>query len=195
MTKDNTENLPNPNAPVENQTPKENDTQKEAVVPLKTFLEEKAKLKALKEENEGYKSRDKKIEEDKLLEDKKYQDLITSKDKDLQDTKLLLEKERRENKLEKIKTKFSNELSKANAIDAEDALKFISYEDLLDSDNIESELKSRVENLVSKKAYLFKTVPGKNNENGKPVAPTSNNTNNSKIDPMILSLAQKFNKI
>ncbi len=203
MTKENdSKNQDNDSTNANQDSNKNNDDSnksgKDENVPLKTFLEKKQELKEAKDKLAAFEARDKKAADDKLLEEKKYQDLIASREKDLADAKAQLETERKNNKIEKIKNRFSNELSKANAIDSEDALKFINYDDLLDSENFDNELKSRVENLVKTKSYLFKTA-GTGRSNSENKTPSGNNdnkgsANNTKIDPTIASLAQKFSK-
>ena len=169
-------------------------------VPLNTFLDKKKELKDVKTKLAEYQARDKKLEEDKLLEEKKYQELIQNKDKELEEFKSQLDLEKRNSKLEKLKNKISNELNKNNAIDSDDALKFIIFDDLLDSEDSSNDIKNRVKDLVQNKSYLFSTKSKErsNTENGQPSGndPKGGNPGQvrGKIDPTLASLAQKFSK-
>lgn len=174
--------------------------QKQQTVPLADFLEQKRLAKELKEKVSGYEDRDKKAVEAKLLEEKKYQDLISNKDKELGEVKSKLDQEAKGRKLDKLESKFTRSLEKNNAISAEDALKFIKFDDLVDSDDAEAEIKKRVDDLVKNKSYLFgskQTTTRSSTENGQPSGNTGGqgqqgNQGKDKIDPIVLSLAGKL---
>lgn len=167
-------------------------------VPLNTFLDKKKELKDAKTKLAEYEARDKKLEENKLLEEKKYQELIQNKDKELQEFKSQLDLEIKNSKLEKLKNKISNELTKINAIDSDDALKFVNYDDLLDSEDYSNIIMERVQDLVKNKSYLFdsKSKERSNTENGQPSGNNPKGINpgqiQGKIDPTLASLTQKF---
>lgn len=168
-------------------------------VPLDKFLDQKKLNKQLKDQLLSFETRDKEAANAKLLEDKKYQELIQNKDKELSDYKDKLNQEITNNKLTSIKNNLSRQLDKVNAIDSNDALKFIDYNDLLESDDVEGEIKNRVAVLAESKSYLFKTgsTTRSATENGQP-AGTNSTTNNvaGKVpvnrDPILASLTQKF---
>lgn len=192
-----TEATENPDAPNSNNQNSEENTTKEQNVPLNTFLEEKKKLKELKQRLVEYEAKDKKIAEAKLIEEKNFQELILNKEKDLLEANTLLENERKSNKLEKIKNRFSNELTKLNVIDADDALRLVKYDDLLESESFDEEIKDRAANLVTNKAYLFNAskTTRSSTENGQPSG--INQTKPGvlgKVDPIIAGLVGKLNK-
>jgi len=143
-------------------------------VPLKEFLDVKAKNKAIKVELEKYKEDEKKRGEAKLLEEKKYEELIASKDKEIAEQKVKNENYAKNIKVEKIKNKISAMASKNGAVDAEDVLKFISTEGLeeLESTQLEEQVKIRIDALKANKEYLFSGNPQRNKaENGSPYKP------------------------
>lgn len=173
-----------------------NDTNgsKEQNVPLNTFLDKKKELKEVKDKLAAFEARDKAAADAKLLEDEKYQEIIQNKEKELADAKSLLDVERKNNKLSRLENKFSNLLNKENVIDANDALKLIKYDDLLDSDDADNEIKSRVENLVKDKSYLFKaTQSGRNNEENN--RPSGNNAPKNQAHGKIDSTVDALSKI
>ena len=168
-------------------------------VPLSDYLEQKKAAKALKEELAGYREKETKEKDAKLLEEKKYQELIQNKDKELGDTKNALNQTIKEHKLEKLTNKLARVLDKNNAIDAEDALKFINVDDLLDADKVDDEINKRVTELAKNKSYLFNGKQGttrSSTENGQPSGNSGQGVdgggNKGKIDPIILSLANKL---
>ncbi len=164
-------------------------------VPLDTFLDVKKSNKSLKEKLKVYEDQKNKEDENKLLEEKKFEEVIVTKDKTIQELTDNLEIEKKNNKLEGIKNKISNKLTGFNPHNIEDALKFIDSNSLLESANIEGDINNRVTNLIESKPYLFKTVTRSKTENNQPANNALNNNpnaNKGKIDPVMLSLAQKF---
>ena len=204
MTTENNTIENNETKTIDNQTEDSGNSQNPSeTVPLKTFLDKKQELKDYKAKVAAFEAKEVEYETlrakkvgDKLLEDEKYQELIQLKDKEVLELSGKLDSEIKNNKLEKIRNKFSSELTKLNAVDSEDALKFIAYDDLLDSEDFSSELKNRVETLAKNKSYLFKAgAKIDTKENGVP-APGNNSQpkGNSKMDPLLMSLAQKFKR-
>lgn len=172
----------------------DNDTENGESVPLKTLLDQKKANKELKEKIALFEAKEKELADAKLLEEKNYQELIQKKESELANFKTELENEKKNNKLEKIKNKFSNELSKLNVIDSDDALRLVKYDDLLTLDSFDDEIKARAADLQKNKSYLFKSVTRNNNENGQPNQgqPPHQNKGSGKVDPLLQSLASKF---
>lgn len=164
-------------------------------VPLSDFLDLKKSTKELREKLASYETKEKTAAEAKLLEEKKYQELIEQ----LKAEKVKMQSEReieiKNNKLEKLQNKFQRELEKANAVNAEDALKFVNYDDLLESEKAEDEIKKRVEVLVKTKAYLFSAKQRNSAENKSPNSLPANPTSKaSKVDPALAMLTNIFNQ-
>ena len=177
----------------------ENQDKDSGKVPLNTFLDQKKINKELKDKLATYEAKDKAAADAKLLEEKKYEELIQTKSSETEALRKELDLERKNSKLKTIENKFTSELSKINVVDADDALKLIKYDDLLESDSFDDEIKVRVSELAKNKTYLFKATGSNrsNTENGRPTGntPPKQQGKNSKVDPVILSLSQKLNKI
>ncbi len=147
-----------------------------------------------------YKAKEKEETDKKLLEGKKYQDLITNKEKELNDFKSKYTEENKARKMDKLESKFSRSLEKANAINAEDAMKFVKFDDLLDAENADDEIKKRVDDLIKNKSYLFTAkqqgTTRSTSENGQPSGNTGGQgqqgSQGTKIDPIVASLANKY---
>ena len=196
MTQDNdniTDPASNEQGDSQDQASKDQDSKK---VPLHTFLEQKNVNKELKEELATLKSEEKVRKDAKLLEDKSYEELIQNKSKEFDDLKSQLDSERKNNKLEKIKNKFSRELNKLNVIDADDALRLVDYNDLLDSENFSGEITSRAADLAKNKTYLFKASSSNRSETENnatnSATPPARQTRDAKKDPVMAGLMQKF---
>lgn len=151
-------------------------------VPLSEFLEVKKTAKELKEKLAQFEGKEKSEAEAKLLEEKKYQELIDQLKAENESVKTERENERKNFKLEKLQNKFQRELEKVGAVDSDDALKFVSYDDLLDAEKVDDEVKKRVEGLVKAKSYLFSAKQRSVTENRSPNSiPAPKNT--VKADP------------
>lgn len=163
-------------------------------VPLDTFLDQKKINKELKEKLAAFEDKERKDSEAKLLEEKKFQEVIQNTKSEAEKYKSELEQTKKEAKIEKIKDKFSRFLEKNNAINADDALKFVQYDDLLDSEDLDGSIKKRVEDLAKNKAYLFsKSKSPSNDENGKPNSGGSDEKKpGNKVSPTIAALTNMF---
>lgn len=176
---------------------------KEKHIPYSRFVEVNSKYKEANTELEKYREKERLENENKLKEEKKFQELIGTKDKEIETLKSENNQIKKERKVDSLKSKISNILSKNNVIDAEDGLKFVKYDDLIDSDDAEDEINKRVGELVKSKAYLFKAGQGSNTQNR---SKTENNipgnqqnsnqqTGDKKLsvaDKVTSSLAEKF---
>ena len=161
------------------------DDKKPADIPYSRFKEvnEKnknieAELNKAKADLQTFQDAEKKKKEAKLLEDKKYDELLKAKELEIEGHKTEMEGLKKNASLEKIKSKIVNLANKEGAVDAEDILRFISTEDLLelDSEKLAEEVKSRIDKIKENKAHLFTNSQRDNRENGQPYsANTSGN--------------------
>lgn len=142
----------------------------EKTIPYSRFAEVNSKFKETREKLAGYEAKEKTAAEQKLLDEKNYQELIGNKNKEIETLKMENGQIKKTVKEESLKNKISNALAKNNIIDAEDGLKFVKYDDLLDSDAADGEIEKRVTDLVKSKAYLFNA--------GKSGSQRSNSENN-----------------
>lgn len=177
---------------------------KEKHIPYSRFTEVNSKYKEATSELEKYREKERLENENKLKDEKKFQELIGTKDKEIETLKSENNQIKKERKVDSLKSKISNILSKNNVIDAEDGLKFVKYDDLIDSDDAEDEINKRVGELVKSKAYLFKTQANQSNgrsktENNIPGSqqkPNDGNNNGGKklsvTEKLTQSLAEKF---
>ena len=157
----------------------------------------------MKDKLAAFENRDREAVDAKLLEEKKFEELLQNKDKELNEIKSQLELEGKNNKIEKLRNKISKELTKVNAIAADDALMFIKYDDLLDSEGADSEINNRVEELTKNKSYLFsgKASSRSETENGQPSGNSATNINQTnarnarrKVNPVLDSLTEIYKK-
>lgn len=134
-------------------------------IPYSRFQEVNNKFKTASEELESYRKKEKEENDKKLLEEKNFQELIGKKDAALKELETKYGQEVLKYKTEKLGSKISNLLAKNNIVDAEDGLKFVKYDDLIDSENAEDEINKRVNELVKNKPYLFKSNSRSSTEN------------------------------
>ena len=171
-------------------------------VPLSEFLEQKKLNKEIKAQLAEFQERDAKIIEAKQIEEKNFQEVLNSRELRIKELEKAHEESVRSNKLEKITNILSRELDKNNAIDSNDALKFINVNDYLEDGQSTPELlKQGVEDLVKNKSYLFNAKANirSNSENGQPSATSDNNNQQvanqgRQLDKATAALVQLYNK-
>lgn len=183
-----------------NQTQEANSNQENKSVPLAEFLKIKEELKGFKKEKETFELEKKKASEAKLIEEKRYEELLKQREDELSAIKSEKEALVKNNKIDGFKNKAINELYKLNAHDAQDALKFMDFEGLLDAEDADNLINEQIDKLKEGKSYLFNSVEPKKrsaSENGIPSAssgqPKQNNDNKtlSARDRIVMSLASK----
>ncbi len=180
----------------------QNVSDSEKSIPYSRFTEVNSKYKEAKDELAKYQAKEKDENDKKLLEEKKFQELIGNKDKMIKDLESQNNEIKTSFKIENLKSKVSNVLVKNNVIDAEDGLKFVKFDDLIDSDNADDEINKRVSEIVKNKAYLFKVTSQNGQfrsktENNVPgnQQPSGHNDNGKKktvSETVLGSLAEKF---
>lgn len=196
---DNNENLNNnDDLQVQNQEKEKeiinNADTSEDKVPLSKFLDKKNELKDLKAKLAEFEDKERKLADQKLLEEKQYQELLKKKEDELKNLQDSLFAEKTNNKLEKIKNIYSKELLKNNVFNVDDALALSNINDLLEHDSPENEIKTRVENLVKSKAYLFNTKTQRSETENKTLATNLNAANMQNLstkDKILQSLMNK----
>ena len=196
---DNNENLNNnDDLQVQNQEKEKeiinNADTSEDKVPLSKFLDKKNELKDLKAKLAEFEDKERKLADQKLLEEKQYQELLKKKEDELKNLQDSLFAEKTNNKLEKIKNIYSKELLKNNVFNVDDALALSNINDLLEYDSPENEIKTRVENLVKNKTYLFNTKSQRSDSENNTLAQNLNNVNLQNLstrDKILQSLMNK----
>jgi len=166
-------------------------------IPRDKFNKINNRMKAAETELEEFRAVKKEEEEAKLKKDGEFQELLSLKDKELVETKSSLEAELKNNKLEKFKNKSLNLLNKEGVIDGEDGLKFLSFDSLLDAENVDGvddTIKKMVNDLKQNKSYLFGSSNQKRNaeENN---MPGGGNQDNNKSDSPKDAFSQAFAKV
>jgi hypothetical protein len=144
-------------------------------IPKKRFDEVNEKYKAASKELEAFKSAQEEANNKKLEEQGKFQELLTLRDKELNDAKLALEGEKKNNKLEKLKNKSLSLLNKEGIIDGDDGLRFLKFDEVMDSESPDDVLKNMVGQLKESKSYLFGSTKRKSDENGMPSSGSQTN--------------------
>lgn len=184
------------NSQSENKNNEVNKNEVEKSIPYSRFKEVNDKFKDVSSELEAYRKKEKEENDKKLLEEKNFQELIGKKDSEYKELETRYSQEVLKNKIEKLSNKILSSLSKNNIIDAEDGLKFIKQDDLLDSDKAEDEINNRIKELVKNKPYLFKNVNNRSNTENNVAGNQSRDTNSSRGngggDPILTSLARKL---
>lgn len=170
MTQENQENQNPSNSSIE---------EKQEVVPLAKFLEQKNSNKELKEKLAAFEENEKKIQEAKLLEEKNFQELLVKKDKELSDYKSQLEEERKNFKLSSVKDKFARVLDKNEAINSDDIMRLVDISSVVETEDQDGIISKLVDELKTNKPYLFKAKDLSHNENNKI------NNNNKPTNPAI----------
>lgn len=187
-------NINNSQSEIKNNEVNKNEVEKS--IPYSRFKEVNDKFKDVSSELEAYRKKEKEENDKKLLEEKNFQELIGKKDSAFKELESKYNQEVLKNKIEKLSNKILNSLSKNNIIDAEDGLKFIKQDDLLDSDKAEDEINNRIKELVKNKPYLFKNVNNRSNTENNVAGNQSRDTNSSRGngggDPILTSLARKL---
>lgn len=180
-----------------NQSQENQDKGNVKTIPYERFKEINDKLKEASDKLSAIDAEKKKQSDDKLLEEKKYQDLLGNKDKEIADLKTHVAKVEKNAKIGEIKNKFINSLSKVDVIDAEDAIKLVGIDDLIDSEDLDTEINKRVTDLTKNKSYLFKA--GSNRSNHKENNGVKNNGGSDDkkelkgTNAIIASLSAKLN--
>jgi hypothetical protein len=145
-------------------------------VPLARLLKERDDRKLLAEELNRLKKEMEHInfekqaeKERKLLEEKQFQELLSIKEREVLELKSSFATEKRNSNLALLSSEAKNLLQKNNIINADDGLKFLEVDGLLESKDISKELEKRIEDLVVSKPYLFNAQRSNHPENKKPV--------------------------
>lgn len=187
-------NINNSQSEIKNNEVNKNEVEKS--IPYSRFKEVNDKFKDVSSELEAYRKKEKEENDKKLLEEKNFQELIGKKDSEYKELETRYSQEVLKNKIEKLSNKILSSLSKNNIIDAEDGLKFIKQDDLLDSDKAEDEINNRIKELVKSKPYLFKNVNNRsnteNNVAGNQTRDTNSSRGNGGGDPILTSIARKL---
>lgn len=131
-------------------------------VPLAKLLKEKEERKAaqeqlknLQEQFAAIEAQKKKEAELKMLEEKKLEDLLALKNKEIEDLISSVSRQKHETQTKLAALEVKSYLQKYNIHDADDGIKFIDINDLLDKEDRGSIIKERVEALQKTKPYLF----------------------------------------
>ena len=150
-------------------------------IPLNKFLDLKAELKSNKEKLKAFELDKKTKNEAKLLEEKKFEELLANKEKELLEAQSSLETEKKSRKIANIKNKAINILHSEGSIDNEVALKLLDIDKLLESEDVEKDLKNSITNIKTTKGFLFGTVNTRNKtENGMPGISSQNKAKTAK---------------
>lgn len=153
--------------------------EKQEVVPLAKFLEQKNSNKELKEKLAAFEEKEKQIQEAKLLEEKNFQELLAQRDNEINGYKSQLEEERKTYKVNSVKDKFARVLDKNEAINSDDVMRLVDINSVVEAEDQDSLISKLVDDLKQNKAYLFKSKVIDHNENNKI------NNNNKQTNPAI----------